>query len=121
MYKPFVLIVEDDPQLSDIFSTVLQHSGVDTEVVQDGGLALGRIAAKLPDVVLLDVHLPNVSGTSILNQMRADPKLSHIKVILTTADALIGQALVNKADIVLIKPVDLMQVLNITSRLLSSV
>ena len=120
MRKPFVLIVEDDIELSDIFSTVLQHSGMNTEIVRDGGLALGRIEATLPDAILLDVHLPNVSGTSILNQLRADPKLNRIKVIMTTADALIGQTVVDKADLVLIKPINFTQMLNLTSRLVSA-
>jgi DNA-binding response OmpR family regulator len=65
MGKPFALIVEDDIELSDIFSVVLRASGMDTEIVRDGKQALGRINATMPDVVVLDMHLPNVSGLEI--------------------------------------------------------
>ena len=117
MNRPFIMIVEDDVELGDIISTVLQDSGLDTETVRDGGLAIDRITATEPDVVLLDMHLPNVSGSDILTSIKSTPHLSRTRVVITTADALLGQANADRADLVLIKPISLDQILNLTTRL----
>ncbi len=117
MNRPFIMIIEDDVELGDIISTVLQDSGLFTETVRDGGLALDRISATEPDVVLLDMHLPNVSGSDILASIRSTPKLSRTRVVITTADALLGRANEDKADLVLIKPITFDQILGLTTRL----
>ena len=73
MNTPFVLIVEDDTELSEIFAFILQAADLQTEVVRDGLLALNRIKETLPDLIILDMHLPNVSGATILTQLRQEP------------------------------------------------
>ena len=117
MNRPFIMIVEDDVELGDIISTVLQDSGLNTETVRDGGVAFDRIMATEPDVVLLDMHLPNVSGNEILDSIRATPKLKATRVVITTADALLGRANEDKADLVLIKPISFDQILSLTTRM----
>ena len=54
MNTPFVLIVEDDTELSEIFAFILQAADLQTEVVRDGLLALNRIKETLPDLIILD-------------------------------------------------------------------
>lgn len=120
MNRPFIMIVEDDIELGDIISTVLRESGLHTETVRDGGLAIDRITATEPDVILLDMHLPNVSGSEILTSIRSTPKLSRTRVVITTADALIGRANEDKADLVLIKPITFDQLLGLSSHLTKS-
>jgi len=117
MNRPFIMIVEDDIELGDIISTVLQDSGLNTETVRDGGLAFDRIMATEPDVILLDMHLPNVSGSEILASIRSTPQLSRTRVVITTADALLGRANEDKADLVLIKPISFDQILSLTTRM----
>jgi CheY-like chemotaxis protein len=117
MNRPFIMIVEDDVELGDIISSVLEDSGLHTETVRDGGMALDRITATEPDVILLDMHLPNVSGSEILANIRSTPKLSQTRVVITTADALLGRANEDKADLVLLKPITFDQLLNLTTRL----
>jgi two-component system cell cycle response regulator DivK len=117
MGKPFALIVEDDIELSDIFSVVLRASGMDTEIVRDGKQALGRINATMPDVVVLDMHLPNVSGLEILAEVRANLTLRGLRVVVVTADALLAKASEDQADMTLLKPVSFSQISDITSRL----
>ncbi len=121
MGTPFALIVEDDVELSEIFSVVLQASGVDTEIVRDGSLALARINATLPDVVVLDMHLPNVSGVEILTQVRADPKLQGTRVMIVTADAILARASEDQADLALVKPISYSQLSDLTARLVQRV
>lgn len=121
MKKPLVLIIEDDIELSDIFSTVLQANGLETEIVRDGQFAIDRISKLMPDAIILDMHLPHVSGIEILTQIRKDPKLSSLKVIVATADVLLAQASDTKADMVLVKPVTYTQITSLTLRLTQKV
>lgn len=118
MGKPFALIVEDDIELSDIFSVVLQASGMNTEIVRDGSRALPRIAEIMPDVVVLDMHLPNMSGMEILRLVRANPELRSVRVVVVTADAQLARASEDQADLALIKPVSFSQISDLTSRLI---
>ena len=103
--KPFALIVEDDPQLASIFETAFQISGFETATAVDGKLAQTKLQTMIPDVILLDVHLPYVSGDAILQAIRADTRLDNTKVILSTADSRIATQLREEANMVLLKPV----------------
>jgi len=108
MSKPLVLIVEDDPQLSVVFSTALK---VDFEVdfCQNGDFALQQLAVTTPDLIVLDMHLPGKSGKEILEYIRAEKRFSNSKIILTTADSLLAYSLYNQADLVVLKPVSPIQ------------
>jgi len=116
MTKPLALIIEDDPQLGQIFSIALQ-SRFSTELITDGDTALARLSEANPMVIVLDLHLPGVSGKDILTQIRADPRLSKTSVIVSTADALLAEMLQDEGDIVLVKPVSPVQLSELASRL----
>jgi two-component system, OmpR family, response regulator BaeR len=118
MVKGFVLIIEDDPDLGKAVVDVLEMLDFETELVTDGGLAFDRIVARMPDLVLLDIHLPGASGVDILNQIRADIRLTKLKVVMVTADALRAEAVSDKADFVLLKPYSISQLSNLITRLL---
>ena len=62
MTNPFALIVEDDIKLATVFAEALRIAEFETEIVLDGQAALNRLAATTPAVVVLDLHLPRVSG-----------------------------------------------------------
>ena len=116
MSKPFALIVEDDPQLSQIFTLTLKADFA-TETITDGQAALSRLAEIVPELVVLDLNLPGVSGKDILRQIRTDARLSKTKVILATADERQAEFLDAEADIVLLKPVSPLQLREIAARL----
>ena len=99
------LIVEDEPDLATIFSEALRTASFETEIIQDGQKALDRLAETVPAVVVLDIHLPSVSGVDILREIRADERLTKTRVMVTTADPSTAQVLEDEADLVLIKPV----------------
>ena len=120
MTKPLALIVEDDPQLSRIFSVTLK-SEFTVETATDGNSALARLAQIVPDIIVLDLHLPGKSGADILAAIRADSRLVKSMVILATADARQAETLADQADIVLLKPVSPVQLRALASRLRSSV
>ncbi len=105
MTAPLVLIVEDDENMADVFSLALEAAEFETETAQDGTAALAWLAKKVPDVIVLDLHLPYVAGPDVLRQIRADTRLSKTKVILATADDRLADLLREQADLVLLKPI----------------
>ena len=118
MNKPLALIIEDDFDLSEIFSAALQRDEFETEVVRDGRTAMNRLTGIAPAIVVLDLHLPYVDGATILNQIRATESFSKTAVIVTTADAQQADALQSIADLVLLKPVSVEQLHSLAKRLL---
>jgi CheY-like chemotaxis protein len=111
------LIIEDDPVLSKIFSITLRNH-FEIETITDGGWAIPRLNQIVPDLIVLDLHLPNVSGLKILQYIRTAPSLKNTRVIVTTADALQADLLQDEADIVLLKPVNPMQLRDLAGRLI---
>jgi DNA-binding response OmpR family regulator len=117
MNDRFALIVEDDADLSIIFAEALEAAGFATEIVKDGQVALERLDAEVPDVVVLDLHLPHVSGADILEQIRGDERLADTRVIIATADPREADALEGQADLTLIKPISFSQLRDLAKRL----
>ena len=117
MNTPFALIIEDDADLAMIFRGALRQANFETEVVSDGQIALSRLAETVPDVVVLDLHLPSISGDKILHEIRADERLAQTRVIVTTADAVRADELRTEADLVLLKPVSFEQLTVMAARL----
>lgn len=116
----FALIVEDDPSLADIFSTTLQEAHYATEIACDGSAALARLKEVIPDLILLDLHLPGLSGEALLEHIRGDARFEDTWVALVTADALLADYLRRKSgrmQITLLKPISPNQLLELAERL----
>jgi len=79
-----ILIIEDDPFLSEMYSAKFSQSGFQTELATDGKLGLEKIKTSQPDLVLLDIVLPKIDGFEILKEIKEDSKLKKIPVILLT-------------------------------------
>ena len=80
-----ILVVEDDPDIADLMRRYLQKGGFEVDVRSAGRDALTAIAAHPPDLLVLDLMLPQVSGLDICRQVRADEKTSAIPIIMVTA------------------------------------
>ena len=113
----FALIVEDEIDLAIIFSKALQEAGFETQIVRAGDTALMWLNSTQPQIVILDLHLPRVSGEDILKQIRADDRLTETKVIICTADPRLGELLQDQADLVLLKPIGFSQLRDLATRL----
>ena len=111
------LIVEDDTDLATIFSEALKTAGFEPEVIRDGAIAQRRLKEITPYIVILDMHLPHVDGSTLLTQIRSDGALQDTIVIIATADALMAEIYRETADIVLIKPISFTQLRDLSSRL----
>ena len=103
MNAPFALIIEDEPKLGVIYETVLKQAGYETEVIRRGDEALKRLSTAAPAVILLDLHLPYVSGVEILKVIRAIESLAKTPVIVMTADLYLAESMEGLAVYVVIK------------------
>lgn len=79
-----IVIAEDDQMLAEIYQTRLQLAGHDCQVAPDGLSALNLIHHSTPDLVLLDLMMPQLSGDEVLAKMRASDWGKDIKVIILT-------------------------------------
>ncbi len=116
MDKPIALVVEDEYDISLIFARALQSAGYETEIVRSGDTALTWLRAATPSLMILDLQLPRVPGTQILRYIRADPRLADIRVIVATAHPNIAASLQDRADWILIKPVNFGQLRDLAKR-----
>lgn len=80
-----VLVVEDEDNIAIALDFLMTREGYEHARVASGGEALARIRAMHPDLVLLDVMLPEVSGYEICQDVRLDPSLKDVKVLMMTA------------------------------------
>jgi CheY-like chemotaxis protein len=119
MSNTFALVIEDDFDAAVIFAKALEVLGFQTETIHDGKAALERIAQVVPEIVTLDLHLPNVVGGDILRQIRADARLVNTRVIVATADPRSADLIQPIADLVLLKPTTFSQVRDLAARLVS--
>lgn len=119
MHKPIAFIIEDDAKLGNVFSLALQLVQIDAELIADGKTALTRLDEITPDLIILDLHLPYVSGDEILRVIRANDRLAQVPVILATADSRQADYLQEQAEIVLLKPISPKQLAELAIRLLN--
>lgn len=117
MDKPFALIVEDNRDIVALFRHVLDLAGYHTEIVLDGKEAMERIHMTQPDIVLLDLQLPGMTGVEILKTMRSNPALAAIPVVVITAYSNYTDRLPVQPDLLLLKPVDINQLRELVQRL----
>jgi DNA-binding response OmpR family regulator len=113
-------IVEDDADLSAIFAQAAQSAGYAVETFQTGDAAIARLAEATPFVMVLDLHLPGVTGPQILNYVRGEARLKDIYVLVTSADDRLAEYVRDKADMVLHKPVSFVQLRELIQRLRSA-
>lgn len=115
------LVIEDDVDLSEIFSKAVTAAGYEVEVINDGLEAQERLKQVVPSIVILDMHIPHISGDKLFKQIHEDERLQKTRVVVATADAQMGESMWGKADLVLIKPISFTQLRDLTSRFLSKV
>ena len=80
-----VLLVEDEPNIAESLSFLLRRSGFVVSVETDGERGLKSALSSIPDVLVLDVMLPDLDGYEILRQIRADQNANAIPVLMLTA------------------------------------
>jgi CheY-like chemotaxis protein len=82
-----ILVVDDDPDVILFLSTVLQDHGYRIETARNGVEALDRVRSSPPDLILLDLMMPQKSGISFLSDLGKEPSLNRIPIIMVTGVA----------------------------------
>ena len=83
-----VLIIEDEADAADLFAEMMRVSGFRVLKTSASAPAITLMTEEKPDIVLLDIMMPDISGLDILRQMRADPELTNIPVVVVSAKSM---------------------------------
>ena len=107
MSKKRIVIVEDEKDMADLVARRLVREGYVVETASDGVAGLDKIRSRLPDLAIVDIMLPRMSGLDLLSELRKEPRTANIPVIIMTAkgeesDVVVGLTL--GADDYVVKP-----------------
>jgi two-component system cell cycle response regulator DivK len=118
LMNKLALIIEDDEDLANIFAEALRGIGLQIENITDGSAALNRLqSGDVPFVILLDMHLPHVSGKDLLKAVKNDARFTNTWIMITTADARLAEDYRDQVDFALIKPILFGQLRDLVNRL----
>jgi CheY-like chemotaxis protein len=113
-----VMAVDDDPVIRGLLEVNLEMEGHDVVTAVDGQDALDKVAEQAPDLILLDVMMPNVNGWQVAEQLKGDEATKHIPIVFLSARAM--EADVRKGTSLGVEsyvtkpfdPIDLMELVN---------
>jgi two-component system, sensor histidine kinase and response regulator len=113
LQKHRILVVDDSLDNLLLLQTALEIEGYEVEVATDGKVALDKIRDSPPDLVLLDVMMPVMSGYELTRRIRQDPTLSKIPIVLVTAynEIMRTPGKMIEADDFICKPIDIDELL----------
>jgi two-component system alkaline phosphatase synthesis response regulator PhoP len=120
---PRILAVDDEPNIVRLIQVNLERHGYQVETANNGAQALAKIKANRPDLLVSDVMMPEMDGFELLANVRRDPSLMDLPVIMLTAKAQDGDVLQGYktgADMYLTKPFNPQELLAFVKRILSS-
>ncbi len=80
-----VLVVDDERDLLSLLEFNLRAAGLEPVLATTGEQALAQLRRRVPDIVVLDLMLPDVSGTEVCRQIKSDPRTKHVPVVMLTA------------------------------------
>ena len=85
MSKTKILIVDDDPMYIDLAELILQQAGYSVIHSLDGPSALRKAETEKPDLIILDINMPIMSGLEVCAALKSNPRTKHIPIIIGTA------------------------------------
>jgi DNA-binding response OmpR family regulator len=90
MGKKKILLVEDDLDFAEATKLILENRSYDVDIAHDGTEGLKKAQTIKPDLIILDVMMPEMDGYEVCSRLKADPKYKNIPIILLTA---VGEAI----------------------------
>lgn len=122
MGKAKILVVEDNADGRELIVTVLRHQGYEIIEAGSGTEALQAASTRHPDLILMDLGLPGMSGDEVTARIKADPSTAHVPIIVNTAfdptASIVTRAVAAGADKVIYKPTNFKDLLELSQRLL---
>lgn len=118
-----VMIIEDETDAAELFGEMMRVNGFRVIKMFSSTPALAIIAQEKPDVILLDIMMPDISGLEVLRYMRREPELSQIPVIVVSAKSMpndIKVGLEAGASMYLTKPVGFQDLKNAVEKVLNN-
>ncbi len=118
-----IIVVEDEPNAAEMFAEMMRVSGFEVIKLHTSTPAIEVISAEMPDLVILDVMMPDVSGLEVLRYMRREPKLEKIPVILVSAKSMpadIKDGMDAGASYYLTKPVGFLELSDLAKKLVAA-
>ncbi|HUH96639.1 MAG TPA: response regulator [Anaerolineales bacterium] len=119
-----VMIVEDEPEAAELFAEMMRVSGFQVIKASSSTLAMSLIAERNPDVIILDIMMPDVSGIEILHYMQRESTLAKIPVVVVSAKSMpsdVAEGLKAGAAAYLTKPVGFAELKNAVERALGGI
>lgn len=110
------LVVDDDEDQNVIFAAALEQAGYLVKSAHNGMEARKFLTEIIPNLIILDLHMPGVSGDVILKEIRTNEDLKNIRVIVATSDAAFVSSLQFSAELVLLKPIGFSQLSQLAKR-----
>ena len=117
---PTILIVDDEANIVEVVRATLEDERIQVVEALDGVTALALAEAHRPDLVLLDVNLPDMSGLDVCAQLRREPRFASTKIVMLTAAAQaddVARGLAAGADHYLTKPFSPLRLLGLIETL----
>jgi CheY-like chemotaxis protein len=118
-----VLIIEDEEDAAELFAEMMRVSGFRVLKTSNSAPAISMMIAEKPDVIILDIMMPEISGLDILRQMRRNPELANIPVVVVSAKSMpadIKNGMEAGASTYLTKPVGFLDLKDAVERALGS-
>lgn len=118
-----VMIIEDEPDAAELFAEMMRVNGFRVIKMFSSAPAIPIISQEKPDVILLDIMMPDISGLEVLRYMRREPDLSKIPVIVVSAKSMPGDiktGLEAGASLYLTKPVGFQDLKQAVEKVLSA-
>ena len=81
----YILVVDDDDDFREALAEILTTAGYPAEEAENGEVALRRVAAEAPGLVLLDLKMPVLDGWGVVERMRKDPRTAHVPILILSA------------------------------------
>ncbi len=108
--QPIILCVEDNLRNRVLLKRILQHQGYEVQEAKDAHQALEILKTLVPDLILMDINMPDVDGFALTQKLRRKPKLADVPIIAITANVMKGdreRVLEAGCDGYIEKPIDI--------------
>ncbi len=119
-----ILYVEDNPQNMRLVRKMLSIGGHDMLEALNGKTGIETAEAEIPDLILMDINLPDIDGMEVSRYLKSNPRLAHIPIIALTANAMFGDRerfLAAGCDGYLAKPISKNELLNTISHFANTI